>query len=120
MMVGGVVGNEVEDQAKSTAMCLLKQSIEVFHGAEDRIDTAVVGNIVSEVGHGGGIDRRDPDGVDAKLNQIVKTIVDSVQITDAITITVLKRSRVDLVNDGVLPPTLILHPTYYSPASVRG
>jgi hypothetical protein len=44
-----------------------QQAIEIRQRAEQRIDVAVVGDVVAEVGHRGFEERRDPDRVDAQL-----------------------------------------------------
>ena len=109
MLVGRMVRHKIQNHLEAAAMDFFEQAIEVFHGAEDRIDAAIIGDIVSKIGHRRRIDRRDPDGVDAKLHQIVEPLQDPVQIANAVAIAVLKRARVDLVDDAVLPPSRILH-----------
>ena len=43
------------------------QRVEIGERPEERIDVAVVRDVVAEVGHGRRIERRDPDGVDPKV-----------------------------------------------------
>ncbi len=52
MLVGGVVGHEIENQLKAAFMDGRKQLVEVGQGAEDGIDVAVVGDVVAEISHG--------------------------------------------------------------------
>ena len=84
------------------------QPVEIRKRAEDRIDAGVVGDVIAEIGHGRGIERRDPDGVDAQPLQVVGTLGDPREIADAVAVAVLERARVDLVDDGRLPPRPLL------------
>ena len=45
---------------------LRDQRVEVGEVAEERVDVAVVGDVVAEVGHRRRVERREPDGVDAE------------------------------------------------------
>src|SRR3712207_7415743 len=49
-----------------------EQSVEVGEVPECRIDVAGVGDVVAVVGHGGGVERRDPEGVDAQAGQVAE------------------------------------------------
>src|SRR5215510_2681956 len=104
MQVGRVVGYEVEDEFQPTLMALLQKGIEVGKAAEALIDVAKIGNVVPEVSHGRGINRRDPHCVDAQRLQIVEPCADAVQVADAVAVAVLERAWIDLIDDSVLPP----------------
>jgi hypothetical protein len=71
-------------------MRFLDEAIETFERAEDRINPAVIRDIVTEVMHGRGIDWRNPDRVDAEPSEIIKPLPDTLKITYAITVRVLK------------------------------
>ena len=85
-------------------MRFLNEAIETFERAEDRINPAVIRDIVTEVVHGRGIDRRNPDRIDAEPGEIIKPLPDTLEIAYAITVRVLKGSRVDLIDRPGLPP----------------
>ena len=85
-------------------MGLGQQGVEVLERAEDGVDVAVVGDVVAEVRHGRAEEGRDPDGIDAEPGQIRKVRPDAVEVTDAVAVGVGEGPRVDLVEDGVLPP----------------
>ncbi len=104
MLVGGVVGDEVEDELEATGVDGGDEPVEVGEGAEDGIDVAVVGYVVAEVGHGRGIERGYPDGFDAEGDEVVEAGEDAGEIADAVAVGVLKGTRVDLIDDAVLPP----------------
>ncbi len=104
MLVRGVVHHHVHDDADVALVGLGDQAVEVGEGAVLRIDVLVVGDVVAEVDLRRGIDGREPDGVDAELLQIVEALGDAVQVADAVAVGILKAARIDLVDDGVLPP----------------
>src|SRR6185312_12814362 len=90
-----------------------------LHCAEDGVDATVIGHIVSKIRHRRGIDRRHPEGVHAKIHEVVEAATDARQIADPVAVTVLERSRINLIHDRSLPPAQILHPTPVLPCSVR-
>ena len=67
----------------------------------------IVGDVVAKVGHGRRVNRRDPDGTNAEPLEIVEPLDYALQVTDAITIAVLERSRIYLVNNAFLPPQVV-------------
>ena len=111
MPVRGVIGDEVEDEAKPAPMHLCDQPIEVGHGAEEAIDRAIVRDVISEIGHGRRVNGRNPDRIHTELHEIIETIVNAGKIADAVTVTVLKRPRINLVDYRLLPPLQIVHQT---------
>jgi hypothetical protein len=96
--------HEIKDHLEAAAINLGKQAIEVLHRPKDSVNPIVVSDVVSESGHGRRVDRRKPDRIDAQLHQIIQALQDSIQITNAVAITIVKRTRVDLIDDSMLPP----------------
>src|SRR5262249_54254768 len=99
------------------------QPVEIGERAEDRIDAAIVRDVVAEIGHGRGVERRDPDGIDAEPGQIVRAFDDAGEVADAVGVAVLEGARVDLIDDRALPPRALagchVRPRYTRPASNR-
>src|SRR5262249_46068006 len=87
---------------------------EIGERAEDRIDIAVICNVIAEIGHGRGIEGRDPDGRKAEIGEVVEPCGDAGEIADAVTIRVLERARIDLIDEAGLPPA---HRTESTPGS---
>ena len=81
-----------------------KQPVEIGERPEQRIDAAIVGNVIAKVGHRRGEDRRQPDGVDAERGEIVEPPLDTREVADAVAVAVLERARIDLIDDTALPP----------------
>ena len=68
-------------QSTSTRMLALvrsgDQAVGVRQGAEQRVDVAVVADVVAEVRHRRPVERRDPDGIDAEPGQVVEPPLDA-------------------------------------------
>jgi hypothetical protein len=58
----------------------------------------------TEISHGRGEDRRKPDRVDAQFGQIRQAPANAGEIAHTVAAFVLKRARVDLIDDAALPP----------------
>ena len=81
-----MVGDKVENDFELSAMRFLNEAVESFERAEDRINPAIISDIIAEIMHGRGIDRRNPDRVDAEPEEIVQPPPDPVEIADAIAV----------------------------------
>src|ERR1700691_2556279 len=97
-------------------VCRLQEIVEILHRAKQGIDGPVVGNIITEILHGRLEDRRNPDRVDAQLGEIAEPARDSCEIAHSVPIGVLERARIDLIDDGGLPPVRSLHYPTLPPA----
>ena len=73
------------------------------------MDRAIVGDVVTKVPHRRWKDGRDPDRVHTEIDKVVKAARNPFEIANAIRIRILKRSRIDLVNDPPLPPSRLFH-----------
>ena len=107
VLVGGVVGHQVDDHAQAEAVRALEHRVEVGERAEQRVDVAVVGHVVAGVGLRGPVERREPHGVDAELGQVVQARGHAGQVADAVAGRVGERARVDLVDHGIPPPLAV-------------
>jgi hypothetical protein len=99
-----VVGHEVEEDADPARVRLGYQPLGVGQGAEQRIHVEVVGDVVPVVAHRRAEDRGQPHGVHAQPGEVVEPLDDARQVADPITVRILERPRVDLVDDTRLPP----------------
>lgn len=80
------------------------QGIELTERAEDRVDIAVVGDVLPEIGDRRGVERGEPDRIDAECRQIRQACLESGLIADPIGAAILKRAGIDLVDHARLPP----------------
>src|SRR6185312_6583227 len=104
MLVGGMVGYEIEDHLQSVRVRGVQKSLKVTHRTKQRVYADVVRNIVAEIGHRRGEDWRQPNGVNTECLQIGQAVYDPSDVTDAIRVGILERARVDLIKNAVLPP----------------
>ena len=104
MLRGAVVGDDVEQDAQAQRVRLRKQDIELFHGAEQRVHAAVVGHVVALVHLRGGLERGHPDAVDAEGGDVGQPGDEPGEVAHAVAVAVGEGARVDLVDDGGLPP----------------
>ncbi len=102
--VGGVVRHHVRNDLHAVPVRVLDQRPGVRQRAEDRVDVPVVGDVVPEVGHRRGVERRQPDGVHAQPGQVVEPAAYPEQVTDAVAVAVGEAAHVDLVDHRVPPP----------------
>ena len=63
-----------------------EQRVELGQVAEDRLDVARVGDVVAVVGHRRGVERRDPQGVDAEVGEVGQPAADAGQVADAVAV----------------------------------
>src|SRR3546814_2807304 len=52
----------------------------------------------------GGINRGNPDRIDAESDQIIQPLLNAFQIADAIPVHILKGTGIDLIDDPAFPP----------------
>src|SRR6266536_419160 len=102
MPIGGVVGDQIENDLEALRMGRRDQRVEVVQTPEPRIDVGVVRDVVDEVCHGRREDWRQTNRIDSELEEIRQALREPAQVTDAVTIGVLKRARIDLIDDAGL------------------
>ena len=104
-----MIGDEIEQHPEAAGVRLAKQAVEVGERAEARVDPAIIGDVIAEIGHRRGEDRRDPHGVDPKRDEVVEARLDAAKVADAVAVAVRERARVDLVDHARLPPLICRH-----------
>ncbi len=107
VLVGGVVGHQVHDHLQPQVVGRGDEGVGVGEGAEQVVDGAVVGDVVAVVVLRGGVERREPDRVDAQVAQVGQARGDPGQVADPVLPAgpgVGEAADVDLVDDCVAPP----------------
>jgi hypothetical protein len=99
-----VVGHQVDGHLDAVRRGVGQQRVEAGEVAEDRLDVPRVGHVVAVVGHRRGVERGDPQRVDAELGQVRQPLADAGQVAHAVAGAVGEAADVDLVEDGVPPP----------------
>ncbi|CAO0825743.1 hypothetical protein SMICM17S_09711 [Streptomyces microflavus] len=104
VFVGGVVDDQVHDELHPALVDGAQEPVEVGEGSEERVDVLVVADVVPVVVVRGGVDRGEPQDVDAELGQVVEPFDDALQVADAVRIRVGEAAGVDLVDHRFAPP----------------
>lgn len=107
VLVARVVDDEVHDEPHPAGVQACDERVEVGQRAEDRVDVAVVGDVVAVVVLRGAVDGAEPDDVDSQGVEVVQALGDPGDVPDAVAIGVLEGPGVDLVDDGVAPPVCV-------------
>jgi hypothetical protein len=108
VLLRGVVDHQFGDDAQAALARLVDELLEVLHGPEIGIDRAVVGDVVAVVAAGRGIERQQPQRGDAQILEIVELVAEPGKIADAVMVAVGERLDVQLIDDGVLVPELVV------------
>src|ERR1700751_4882660 len=106
MLVGGVIQHKVENDVNASILRGALHAIEVGERPVHGIDVFVIGDVVAEINLRRRKARRDPDGVDSKLLQVVELGGDSGKVADSIIVAVGKAAGIDFIENGVLPPLM--------------
>ncbi len=109
VLVGGVAEHLVDHHLQAQRMRPGQQPVEVVQRAEQRVDVALVGDVVAEIGHRRAEERRYPDRIHAQRGDVIEPVDDARQVTDAIAVGVQEAARIDLVDDGAPPPGSVRH-----------
>ena len=51
MLIGCVVGDEIENELEPALMGFVEQAVEILQSSKHWIDTAIIGNVVTEILH---------------------------------------------------------------------
>ena len=108
--VGGVIDDQVDDHADATLVRLVHELDELAARAVARIDAVEVGDVVAVVAIRRGLERREPDHVDAERIQVVQALHQPVEVAAAVAVPVHERFQVEAVDDRVLVPEIGDHP----------
>ena len=106
MLIAGVVGHQVHQDADAPLAGLADQGVEVVEGPEGGVDVPVVRDVVAPVAVGRAGHRRQPHGGDAEPRQVVELGHDAGQVAHAVAVGVGVGAGVDLVEDAAVPPAV--------------
>ncbi len=104
VLLGGVVGNQVNNDAQAQVVSSGNQCLSLSKRAEHGVNVAVIRHIVTGILLRGAIERRQPNCVNAQIGNGGKPADNACQVAHSITISIGKRSWINLVNDRVTPP----------------
>ena len=112
VFIGTMVHNKIHQDIHITFFCLCDQTIHIFHGSKPRINGIIICNIIPLVSKRGFINRRQPQNICTQLFQIIQFTDYSRDISDPVTIGIIKTLRVYLIYHFVMPPFFHALPPY--------
>ena len=104
VLVGGVVGDQVDDDADAGLVEVGDEGVEVLQGAVLGGQIEVIRDVVAGIHLGRGVEGREPHGVHAEGHQMVHVLPDPLDIADPVAVGVGEGAGVDLIDDGITPP----------------
>ena len=108
MLVGGVVDHQLGDHPHAARMRRGDEALGVGQRAVVGMHAAIVGDVVAVVEARRGIERQQPDRVDAEIGDVVELGDQAGEIADAVVVGIEERLDVQLVDDRVLVPERIV------------
>jgi hypothetical protein len=116
VLVGHVVGDDVDDRAQAQPAGLGDERLGLGQRAELGVDRPVVGDVVAAVGPGREVPGVEPEGVDAEVAEVRETVADAGQVADPVAVPVGEAPHVHLVHRGSTPPVVTHVPPFGGPA----
>ncbi len=104
VLVAGVVHDQIGDDPDAAFVSLLDEIDEVADGPELGQDRGEVGDVVAAVLERRGVDRQQPDAVDAEPLQVIEALGQAADIAGAVAVGVAEAADQDLVEDRALVP----------------
>ena len=108
VLVGGVVDDQLGDDAQAAAVRLAQEVAEVVAACRRRVDVGVVGDVVAVVLQRRGVERQQPDRGDAEVLEVVELRGQAAEVADAVAVAVVEGADVQLVDDRVLVPERVV------------
>ncbi len=107
MLVRGVIDDQLGHDPDVATMRLVEKSLEILDRPELRIDRLVLRDVVAVVPERRGVERQQPQTVDAERFDVVELVQQTDEIAEAIAIAVAKGFDVELIDNCILIPETI-------------
>ena len=104
MFIGRMVDYQVDNQPHSASVNFTQQAVKISHRAKFRHDLLIIADVVAVIIIRRFVHRADPNQIDAEVFQVIEFFGDSVQVTNAVAVAVLKTARINLVGHRLFPP----------------
>lgn len=104
MLVGTVIGHEVEDHLQTESFRPSHEPVEICQSAVIRVDVREVGDVVTEIDLGTLVDGRQPESLGSYVSDVIYPGRDPVQIAYTVPVAVLETPRIDLVDESIFVP----------------
>jgi hypothetical protein len=104
MAVGGVGQHLVQNEFEALLPHRAGERVERRHAAHGRGHVVEGADVVAEILVRAGVDRRQPDRIDAEGADIVEPREDARQVAHPVAVAVAETAWVDLIDDRPFPP----------------
>ena len=104
MLGGGVVHDQVCDHAYCRAVRRIDERLDVLDRAVVRVHRVEIGDVVAAVAQRRGVERQQPDAVDAEPLQVVELLREPAEVARAVAVAVEEAADVDLIEDRPFEP----------------
>ncbi len=108
VLVRGVVDDQLGDDAQLQPVRLLEHLAEVVERAVLRVDLVVVGDVVAVVLERRGVERHQPDRVDAEVLDVAELGGEALEVADAVVVGIEEGLDVELVDDRIHVPVRLV------------
>ena len=117
VLIGTVVHNQIHEHPHAHAVGAFQHFLKNVQITEIRVDVFVIGDVVAIIGVRGGIQRAEPDRVGAEAFDVIQFLQHTVQVADAVAVSVAETAWPDLVNDHIPIPLSSCHCLILLPVS---
>lgn len=84
MLIGGVIDDQVKNDAHTAAFDVRNQFVHLFHRSEVRVNGLVIRDVVAKVLLRALVDRTQPNDIDAERLQVAKFLYDTFDVAMAL------------------------------------
>src|SRR5208337_4040139 len=104
MLVRGMIQHHFDDDSDPTAVGGIEQLAEILQDSVAGVNGVVIRYVVTIVAQRRRKEWHQPDRVDSQFLKISELLFEALKVSNAVAITVEKRTDVHLVDDCVLVP----------------
>ena len=120
MFIGSVIDDEINEHAHPALLTAMRKLDKVAEGAVARINPIVVRYVIAIILTGGWLEGHEPNGSDADTLQIVQATHQSLEVTDAVSVSIHIGCDRKAIDDGVLVPEIVDHSSNLSTQRLIG
>jgi hypothetical protein len=113
VLEGSVIEHQVQDDRHIPAVGAFQETAEIIHASIFGRAAGIVCHIIAHIEERRGVVGRKPDGIHPQVFQVVQPSFKVHQVTDAVAVAVSEAARVDLVEDGLLPPGQVFDTVFH-------
>ncbi len=108
VLVRGMIDDELCHHPESEAVRLSQHGSKIVECPVLGMNVLVVGDVVAVILEGRGVERHQPDGIDAEVADIPELRCETLKIADTVIVRIQERPDVELIDDGVLVPKRVV------------